>query len=103
MRRISETGFLVYTVIKIRTSCQALNHRLGHCRERFETVPYRLTPRHACPALGTEKDEGAVVTDKEQLLAHPRDGERAGMRCRWAFFNSMQRVDILLIRCYLRL
>jgi len=28
------------------------------CRERFETVPYRYTPKQACPVLDTGKDEG---------------------------------------------
>ncbi len=58
MRRISETGFLVYTVIKIRTSCQALNHKLGP------------------PEVNSERSRGKA-----------EEGP----------------VDILLIRCYLRL
>ncbi len=37
----------------------------------------------------TTKNEGGVATNKEQFLAHPRDGERAGIRRRWAFFSSL--------------
>src|SRR5512143_2359487 len=32
---------------------------------------------------------GGVATNKEQLLARPRDGERAGIRSRWPFFSNL--------------
>jgi len=41
------------------------------------------------PRLTQGRMRGAVATNKEQLLARRRDGEPAGQRCRWAFFNSL--------------
>ena len=41
-----------------------------------------MRPLRCCnkpaPCFDTGKDEGAVATGKEQLLARPREGERAG-------------------------
>ena len=44
------------------------------------------------PCLTRGRMTGAVATNKEQLLARPQDGERAGTHRRWAFFSSLPEI-----------
>jgi hypothetical protein len=46
-----------------------------------------------CKASEIRRMRDAVATSKEQLSAHPREGERAGQRRRWAFFSSLIQDD----------
>ena len=48
------------------------------CRKRFETVPNEVRRSRPAPYLTGGGMRGAVATSKEQLLARPREGERAG-------------------------
>ncbi len=55
----------------------------------FKPFPTAYAARSLPRALIRGRMRDAVATNKEQLLARPRDGERAGPRRRWAFFSSL--------------
>ena len=44
----------------------------------LKPFPTQVRRNQPAPCFDTGKDEGAVATGKEQLLARPREGERAG-------------------------
>jgi hypothetical protein len=48
------------------------------CRERFQTVSYDVRRNEPAPCMTQGRMRGAVATNKEQLFARPREGERAG-------------------------